>query len=103
MPEQKALDEIKEVSGISQSVLYNKMPCATWVTKEQAADDIDTYLGGFDEIVSEKKYTPIKRDGKYRIYSQAIGLEEERLSGILPGTWDRSGAIPGRWEQGADL
>ena len=26
-----------------------------------------------------KKYTPIKRDGKYRIYSQLIGLEEERL------------------------
>ena len=77
VPEQKALDEIKEVSGISQSVLYSKMPCATWVTKEQAADDIDTYLGGFDEIVSEKKYTPIKRDGKYRIYSQLIGLEEE--------------------------
>ena len=24
-----------------------------------------------------KRYTPIKRDGKYRIYSQLIGLEEE--------------------------
>ena len=55
----------------------NKMPCATWITEDQTSDDIETYLGGFDEIISEKKYSPIERDGKYRIYSILIGLEED--------------------------
>ncbi|MBU3876180.1 ABC transporter permease [Faecalicatena sp. AGMB00832] len=76
-PEQKALDEMKEVPGIASYVFYDKMPCATWITADQASDDIETYLGGFDQIVSEKKYTPIERDGKYRIYSVLIGLERE--------------------------
>lgn len=76
-PETQALDEIKAVSGITQYILYNKMPCATWITEEQSSDDIETYLGGFDQIVSEKKYTPIERDGKYRIYSLLLGLEDD--------------------------
>lgn len=76
-PEQKALDELKAVPNIASYVFYNKMPCATWITEDQASDDIETYLGGFDKIVSEKKYTPIERDGKYRIYSALIGLEKD--------------------------
>lgn len=77
VPEQKALDETKEVPGIASYVFYNKMPCATWITEDQASDDIETHLGGFDQIVTEKKYTPIERDGKYRIYSALIGLERD--------------------------
>ncbi|MCI6466486.1 MAG: ABC transporter permease [Faecalicatena sp.] len=76
-PEQKALDEMKKVPGIASYVFYDKMPCATWITADQASDDIETHLGGFDQIVSEKKYTPIERDGKYRIYSVLIGLERD--------------------------
>lgn len=76
-PEQKALDEVMDVPGVSRGILMNKMPCATWITEDQTSDDIKTYLGGFDEIVSEKKYSTIKRDGKYRIYSVLIGLEEQ--------------------------
>ncbi|WP_050638693.1 MULTISPECIES: ABC transporter permease [Clostridia] len=76
-PEQKALDEVLKVPGVSRGVIMNKMPCATWITEDQTSDDIETNLGGFDEIVSEKKYSPIERDGKYRIYSVLIGLEED--------------------------
>ena len=76
-PEQKALDEVLKVPGVSRVVIMNKMPCATWITEDQTSDDIETNLGGFDEIVSEKKYSPIERDGKYRIYSVLIGLEED--------------------------
>ena len=79
-PEQKALDEVLEVPDISKGVLLNKMPCATWITESQTSDDIETYLGGFDQIVSEKKYSPIERNGKYRIYSVLIGLEEDSFN-----------------------
>ncbi|MDO4276729.1 MAG: ABC transporter permease, partial [Eubacteriales bacterium] len=76
-PEQEALDKIKEVSGITEGILFNELQCATWITDDQASDDIDHYLGGFDKIVSEKKYSPIERDGKYRIFSTVLGLEED--------------------------
>lgn len=76
-PEQKALQEINQVPGTTEGLLYNKMPCATWITEDQSSDDVKEYLGGFDKIISEKKYSPIKRDGKYRIYSLLLGLEEE--------------------------
>lgn len=76
-PEQKALDELKAVPNIASYVFYNKMPCATWITDNQSSDDIESHLGGFDKIVTEKKYTPIKQDGKYRIYSALIGLERD--------------------------
>lgn len=79
VPEKKAIDEIKGVSGFSDYILYNKMPCATWIDKEQTSEDMDTYLGGIDKIISEKKYSPIKRDGKYRIFSTLIGLEEDNF------------------------
>lgn len=92
-PEQKALDELKEVPDIQKYILYDKMPCATWITPDQASDDVETHLGGFDKIVSEKKYSPIKRDGKFRIYSMLIGLEEDSFReycsqmGIDPETY----------------
>ena len=92
-PEQKALDELKEVPGVQKYILYDKMPCATWITPDQASDDVETHLGGFDKIVSEKKYSPIKRDGKFRIYSMLVGLEEDSFReycsqmGIDPETY----------------
>lgn len=100
-PEQKALDELKEVPGVQKYVLYDQMPCATWITPDQASDDIETHLGGFDKIVSEKKYSPIERDGKYRIFSTLIGLEDDsfreycRQLGIDPEAYyeDSSRAI----------
>lgn len=76
-PEQKALDKIKEVPGTTAGILFNELTCATWITEDQASEDINTYLGGFDKIISEKKYSPIKRDGKYRIFSTVIGLEKD--------------------------
>lgn len=92
-PEQKALDELKEMPGVQKYILYDKMPCATWITPDQASDDVETHLGGFDKIVSEKKYSPIKRDGKFRIYSMLVGLEEDSFReycsqmGIDPETY----------------
>lgn len=77
-PEPKAVEEFKGVSGISDYLLFNEMPCATWVTREQTSEEMDRYLGGIDGVVAEKKYySPIARDGKYRIYSELIGLEED--------------------------
>lgn len=77
MPDQQVVNELKQIPGVTDYLLYDKMPCATWITGNQASDDIETYLGGFDKIVSEKKYSPIMRDGKFRIYSMLIGLEED--------------------------
>lgn len=79
VPEPGVIKELKNVPGITEYVLYDQMPCATWITDEQASDDVETYLGGFDHIVSEKKYSPIERDGKFRIYSMLIGLEEDNF------------------------
>ncbi|MCB5713966.1 ABC transporter permease [Lactonifactor longoviformis] len=76
-PEQEALDAVKNIPGIARADIYNTLACATWVTEQEASDDMETYLGGFDKIVSEKKYSTIERDGKYRIFSTLIGLEED--------------------------
>lgn len=76
-PDKEALEEIKKVPGITKAILYNKLVCATWITDEDASDDVNTYLGGFEKIVSEKKYSPIERDGKFRIFSTVMGLEED--------------------------
>lgn len=77
-PEPKAVEEIKGVFGIRDYILYNEMPCATWVTKEQTSEEMDKYLGGIDKVAAEKKYySPIARDGKYRIFSKLIGLEKD--------------------------
>lgn len=77
LPEQAAMDKIKKVPGITERILYNELKCATWITDEQVSEDINTYLGGFDKIISEQRYSPVKRDGKYRIFSTVIGLEDD--------------------------
>lgn len=76
-PEQKALDELKNVQGLTKTILYDEMTCATWITRAQASDDIQTYMGGFDEIIAKKKYSPIMRDQKYRIQTVLLGLEKD--------------------------
>lgn len=76
-PDWQALDAVRNISGITDSIFYNKMACATWITKQEESDELKENLGGLDQIIASKKYSPIKRDGKYRIYSTVIGLDEE--------------------------
>lgn len=76
-PEQKVWDEIHTIPEIKGGVIYNELPCATWITAADVSEDINENLGGLDEIVAKKKYSTIKRDGKYRIYSTVLGLESE--------------------------
>lgn len=76
-PDMEVLEKIKQIPGITKTVIFDKLPCATWITEQDASDDIETYFGGYDEIVSRKKYSPIERDGKFRISTTVIGLEED--------------------------
>lgn len=76
-PDMEAIREVKDIPGITRSVIYNRLQCATWITKEDTSDEIEKHLGGFDKIVDEGKYSTIERDGKFRIYSLLVGLEED--------------------------
>lgn len=75
-PDMEAIHKIKSVPGITRTFIHNSMPCAIWITPEKASDDINTYLGGFDEIIAKKKYSPVGQDGNYRIGAVIYGLEE---------------------------
>jgi ABC-type antimicrobial peptide transport system, permease component len=76
-PDMEALQQIKTVSGITKSLINNSLPCAVWIDQTAVAEDINTYLGGMDQIIAKKKYSPIERDGKYRIQSVIYGLEKD--------------------------
>lgn len=75
-PDMEAIQKIKTVPEVTQAFIYNSMLCAIWVSPGEASDDINTYLGGFDEIIAKKKYSPIEQDGRYRIGAVIYGLEQ---------------------------
>lgn len=76
-PDMEAIERLRSVPGITKAFIHNSMPCATWITPEVVSDDINTYLGGFDQIIARKKYSPVERNGKYRINAVIYGLEKD--------------------------
>ncbi len=75
-PDSQAIQKLTMVPGVSRSMIQNSMPCAVWIERDDVSEEIHTHLGGIDEIIAKKKYSPIQRDGKYRIQSVIYGLEE---------------------------
>lgn len=76
-PDMEVLEKIKQIPEVTRATIFNKLPCATWITDQNASEDIETYFGGFDEIAARKKYSTIERNGRYRISNTLIGLEED--------------------------
>lgn len=76
-PDMEVLEKIKQIPEVTRATIFNKLPCATWITDQNASADIETYFGGFDDIAARKKYSTIERDGRYRISTTLIGLEED--------------------------
>ena len=76
-PDMEALQQLKTVSGVTKSLINNSLPCAVWIDQTGVAEDINAYLGGMEQIIAKKKYSPIERDGKYRIQSVIFGLEKD--------------------------
>lgn len=76
-PDMEAIAQLGKVPGISKALIYDSLPCAIWIEPDDVAEDINTYMGGMDEIIAKKMYSPIERNGQYRIGSVIYGLEEE--------------------------
>lgn len=76
-PDMEAIRQLKKVNGVTKSMIHDSMPCATWIDQADISEDINTNLGGIDQIIAKKKYSPIKRNGKYRIQSVIYGLEAD--------------------------
>ena len=76
-PDMEAIRQLKKVNGVTKSMIHDSMPCATWIDQADISEDINTNLGGIDQIIAKKKYSPIRRDGKYRIQSVIYGLEAD--------------------------
>lgn len=76
-PDMEAIRQLKKVNGITKSLIHDSMPCAVWIDQTGISEDINTNLGGIDQIIAKKKYSPIQRDGKYRIQSVVYGLEAD--------------------------
>lgn len=110
-PDMEVLEKVKQIPGITKTTIYNKLPCATWITDQDASEDMETYFGGFDEIAARKKYSTIERDGKYRISTTLIGLEDDsfreycRQLGIDPEPYlkDASRAIIYNYTEDPDV
>lgn len=78
-PDQLAMEAMKNIPGITSCTIYDTLPCAVWVTDEDTSGDIVKHFGGFDQIAEQNKYSLIERDGKYRIFTNLIGLEEDNF------------------------
>ncbi|EOS81454.1 hypothetical protein C817_00709 [Dorea sp. 5-2] len=76
-PDMEAIRQLKKVNGVTKSMIHDSMPCATWIDQADISEDINTNLGGIEQIIAKKKYSPIRRDGKYRIQSVIYGLEAD--------------------------
>ena len=89
-PDMEAIRQLKEVPGITRSLISDSMSCAIWVDQKDISEEINTNLGGIDQVIAKGKYSPIERDGKYRIQAVIYGLEEDSFrdycekSGIAP-------------------
>ncbi len=55
------------------------MSASTWLTEKDASKEL-AKNGGFKNIASSKKYSPIERDGKFRIISNIIGLDDKSFT-----------------------
>lgn len=73
VPDMEAVEKIKAVPGITKSYVSNLLYCAAWITEKDTSES----FGDFDEIIAKNKYSPIKRDGKYRIQAVIYGLDED--------------------------
>lgn len=78
-PDTKALQAIQTLPGIDRSLISDSLSCAVWIGQEDASRDINTYLGGFDQIIAKGKYSPIRRNEKYRIDCVIYGLAEDNF------------------------
>lgn len=76
-PDMEAIRQLKTVNGVAKSLINDSLPCAIWVEQTDISQDINTNLGGIDQIIAKKRYSPIQRDGKYRLQSVVYGLEED--------------------------
>lgn len=76
-PDMEAIQKTKTVSGVTKTFIRNSLPCALWIDQTEVAEDINTHLGGMDQVIAKKKYSPIERDGRYRIQSVIYGLEKD--------------------------
>ncbi len=92
-PDPELLKELVQLPDIGQAAIYDELTCATWVSSEAASPDIQERFGGFDGIISRKKYSLIERDGSYRLRTSLVGLEENCFReycaslGIDPGPY----------------
>ncbi|MCC0674381.1 ABC transporter permease [Clostridioides sp. ES-S-0145-01] len=77
--EKQFLEQLNNTQGVESSLYYLKMSAATWLTEKDASKEL-AKSGGFKNIVSAKKYSPIERDGKFRITSTMIGLDDESFA-----------------------
>lgn len=76
-PDMEALEQLKAVPGVTRSFIRNRLPCAVWIGPEDTSQDILTAFGGFGRVIEKKKYSPIERDGKYRIQAVIYGLDQD--------------------------
>lgn len=75
-PDTQAVKKLTKIPEVTRYLIQDSLPCAIWVGPDDISEEITTYLGGIDRIISKGRYSPIQRDGKYRIQSAIYGLEE---------------------------
>ncbi len=73
------IEKLSKTEGVKSSLYYLKMSAATWLTEKDASKEL-AENGGFKGVVSSKKYSPIERNGKFRIYSAIIGLDDKSFT-----------------------
>lgn len=71
------VQRMKQTKGIQSAVFYSETPHALWVPAEMASDEVEQSMGGFQGILEDGKYSPIEKNGLYRLTVCTTGLDSE--------------------------
>ncbi|WP_425448819.1 FtsX-like permease family protein [Dethiothermospora halolimnae] len=74
-PEEEMIDKIRTLPQIKDSTIVRRVRTSTYVESEKESEAFAS-VGGFEEV-KLNKYNILKRDGKYRITGNIIGLDDE--------------------------
>ncbi|MEG0943881.1 MAG: FtsX-like permease family protein, partial [Angelakisella sp.] len=75
LPDPAFLSQLANIEGVSTITSYADTYSSMWIDEAgQSAEFAST--GGLAKVVSAHKYYPIERDGKYRVRSAIIGLDD---------------------------
>lgn len=91
--------EIRSVPGVQSAMFVSYFSASVWVEEERQSEAL-AEIGGLARIAGDGKYSVYAEDGKYRLQTQIVALDDESFAayskriGADAGAFYGSGGIP---------